>query len=158
MANGHVKVGGVWKALSALHVKVSGAWKEVDAGYIKVAGAWKKFYENNPLAVTASNVAASASDFSSSGRVPAGGFALTTCTPSGGTAPYTFAWTKLTTADGTAFTQQGATLQNNGWYGDPRRDPDDIDNTETWRVTVTDAELDTASHTISVTLTWTNIS
>lgn len=44
MSDGHVKVGGTWKALEGIHVKVSGAWKEVQTGYIKVSGAWKEFY------------------------------------------------------------------------------------------------------------------
>ena len=107
------------------------------------------------LSVSASNVSVALEGPSPTGRVPATSGAATITTPLNGTGPYTFLWEKQTDADGDAFIISGVTDQNATWYGDPRLDSH-VDNTETWRVTVTDNVLDTASDTISVTLQWTN--
>lgn len=114
---------------------------------------------NIPVEVSATNVNVEVQDFGTSGRVPASGYANTTTTVSYGVGPFTYAWTKQTSADGTAFTQLSSITQHNGWYGNPRHQ-NDFDNTETWKVVVTDTGDgdNTAEDTISVTLTWTNLS
>lgn len=111
-----------------------------------------------PLTVSATNVNASEEGFSIGGRVPAAGFAFTNVTVTGGVGPFTYAWTKQTDADGPDFVQSSATTKNNGWYG--TRTDSHIDNTETWKIVVTDTGNgnNTAEDTISVTLSWTNLS
>jgi len=111
-----------------------------------------------PLLVSGTNVNASEEGFAVSGRVPSTGSAFTNVTVTGGIGPFTYAWTKQTDADGPDFVQSGATLKNNGWYG--TRSDLNLDNTETWKVVVTDTgdSNNTAEDTISVTLIWTNLS
>ncbi len=102
------------------------------------------------LSVTASDVSGMASGFSFSGTVSSSGDSPDT-TPSGGTAPYTYAWTHLSTSGGVTPTISSSTAQNPFWVatvdsGDP--------SVSTWRVTVTDSAAQTASDDITVTLTW----
>jgi hypothetical protein len=41
LLNVWVKVGGAWKAATALYVKAGGVWKSVTDVSVKVAGVWK---------------------------------------------------------------------------------------------------------------------
>ncbi len=102
------------------------------------------------LSVTASDVSAVDSGFAASGTVSSIGESPNT-TPSGGTSPYTYAWTHLGTSSGVTPTISSSTAQNPYWVatvnsGDP--------SVSTWRVTVTDSGARTASDDITVTLTW----
>lgn len=112
-----------------------------------------------PVSVSATDVTRSISGFASSGRVPASGNASTSTTVSGGVGPFTYSWVKQTDATGDAFVISSSTAQSPGWYG-PNRPDGAADDTETWKVTVTDTGDGgkTATDIISVTLTWTNIS
>lgn len=56
MADLHIKVGGVWKAINTAYVKVGGAWKTVDAAYIKTAGAWKTAWQNISYALSGETI------------------------------------------------------------------------------------------------------
>ncbi len=108
-----------------------------------------------PLAVTATDIMESESGMSANGRVPAAGNTATTCTPSGGSSPYTFLWEKQTDADGDAFIIVSSTAQNAAWHG-PNRPDGAADDIETWKVTVTDDDSNTAEHTISIDFRWTD--
>ena len=84
-----VKVGGVWRDTKAWWVKVGGVWREGSGVFTKVAGVWREEAFVEPLTAIAAP-----DDLFASG----GGFAQTgncTCTPTGGVAPYTFAWEKV---------------------------------------------------------------
>ncbi len=108
----------------------------------------------SPFNVTAGSVSGEAGGASQTGFVTTSGDSPNV-TPSGGTSPYTYAWTKQTDADGAAFSINSSVTQNPVWSG--TRDDAHVDNTETWKVTVTDDNGRETSITISVTLTWTEI-
>ena len=151
---GHVKVSGAWKALTGMHTKVSGTWKEVEKGYVKISGAWKLFYNRFSASASDPTPSGSDTDFALTGVVTSN---VTTITPVGGTAPYTYAWAQgpggpadsgpytatAPTGAATAFTQTVADA--------------DINSTEDWTCTVTDDDLFTTTVTVAVTLTWTNL-
>ena len=40
-----IKVGGVWKTVTALSIKVGGVWKTVTTASVRVGGVWKNFLE-----------------------------------------------------------------------------------------------------------------
>jgi hypothetical protein len=84
-----VGVSSAWKGLAKIGVGVGGAYKNVVAGYVGVGGAWKLAFS-----VALAGVAAPTS-LSGSGSHPAliTTTASTTCTASGGTPGYTYAWT-----------------------------------------------------------------
>jgi len=111
------------------------------------------FYGTSNLRVFASNVTGAAS-----GPHPSGVVTSTTSpntSPSGGTSPYTYAWSVVSTSSGTTPTISSYTAQNPIWSIGVA---DGTPSVSTWKVTVTDAHSSTASATITVTLTWTNIS
>jgi len=154
----HIKVAGVWKEVDVPHIKVAGVWKAPDSVHVKVAGVWREAYTAvPPLSVSGGNLSAGESGFSVSGRVPASGSVSAFMTVTGGVGPFTYAWTKLTSADGSAFVAGNTTSLNANWYG--IRSDLNFDNTETWRLTVTDTGdgNNTATADISITLTWTNL-
>lgn len=88
-------------------------------------------------------------DFAFSGPVNSGA-AGTSVT--GGTAPYTYSWTRIT---GSTVPQiSSSTAQNPYWFND--NTPDGF-HSATWRVTVTDANGVTATSDINVTLQWNSL-
>ena len=105
------------------------------------------------LSVTASNVSGSAQGFAASGTVYSSGSPNTT--PVGGTSPYTYTWSLVSTSSGSSPSIGSSTVQNPGWNAVVS---DGTPSVSTWQVTVTDAASRTASTTITVTLTWVNIS
>lgn len=105
------------------------------------------------LSVTASNVSGSGQGFAASGTVYSSG--STNTTPVGGTSPFTYAWTLVSTTSGTTPSISSSTAQNPGWNAVVS---DGTQSISTWKVTVTDSASRTANTTITVTLTWTNIS
>lgn len=72
-------------------------------------------------------------------------------TPANGAAPYTYAWTHISTSSGNTPTVVSATNQNPSWYADVA---DGTPSESVWRVTVTDSVAATAQTDITVTLTW----
>jgi hypothetical protein len=106
-----------------------------------------------PLSVTASDVTGDGAGFSASGFIISNTSPVTT--PSGGTAPYTYAWAHVTTSSGSTPSILSSTDQDPTWNatvfaGTP--------SASTWRVTATDADGRTGNTTITVTLTWTDVS
>jgi hypothetical protein len=72
-------------------------------------------------------------------------------TPTGGVAPYTYAWTELGTSSGNTPSVSSSTAQNPSWTAFV----EDVEpSISTWRVTVTDSATTTAFTDITVTLTW----
>jgi hypothetical protein len=78
-----VKVGGIWKTVSAVKVRVGGTWKTAVA-YVRTGGAWK--------AVSQMIAAIAPLDPEDSYMTGGTKSKALTCTPEGGTAPYTYAW------------------------------------------------------------------
>jgi hypothetical protein len=102
-----------------------------------------------PLAVVASNVSRSQQGFSPSGTVTTTQSPNTTIT--GGVAPYTQEWTRLTGS--TTFISDDTAL--NPTWSATVNDGEPV--VETWRVTVTDTAASTATFDITITLTWVQI-
>jgi hypothetical protein len=99
-----------------------------------------------PLSVTASNVSGTDSGFSFSGFVSSN---TPNTTVTGGSSPYTYSWAYVS---GSAVPQvSSATAQNPAWSAVVDSGPPAV---ATWRVTVTDANSNTATADITVTLTW----
>ena len=95
----HAKDGGTWKEATGLHVKDAGTWKEVQEGYVKDAGVWKKFFDladlsGGPLAAYVVPGLYIVGDLPVDHSTTVSFEAM----PSGGTAPYTYAWS-LDTSD-----------------------------------------------------------
>lgn len=72
-------------------------------------------------------------------------------TASGGTPPYTYAWSHVSTSSGNTPTISSATAQNPYWFVAAE---DGISSESVWRVTVTDSVSATGSYDINVSLTW----
>ena len=150
----HTKVGGVWKTLAGMHTKVSGTWKEIEKGHIKVAGVWKLFYNRFTASASDSTPSGSDNGFSPTGTVVSN---TTTITPVGGTAPYTYAWAQGPggPADSGPYNATAATSATTA-FSKLVADAD-VDRTEDWTCTVTDADLFTTTVTVQVTLTWSDL-
>lgn len=113
-----------------------------------------------PLTVSASNVSGHTSNFSPCGSTSTGdggGNSSPNTQVSGGTGNYSYLWERTSpAADQGPWSPSSATLQNPFWSGVPC--DNDITGTETWRITVTDTVTsDTATDSITVTLTHTNL-
>lgn len=101
------------------------------------------------LSVIATDVSGSASGFTFFGSVSTG---TPNTTVTGGTAPFTFSWARIS---GSTVPQiSSATAQNPGWSNN--NTPEGT-NSAVWRVTVTDANSNTATDDINVTLQWINL-
>lgn len=105
-----------------------------------------------PLSVTAGDVFGSASGFDYSGYVQT--TTSTGTTPSGGTAPYTYQWSYISTSSGPTPSISYEFDQNPYWYATV---DDGQPSISTWEVTVTDSGSSTATDTINVTLQWINL-
>jgi len=120
------------------------------AGVPSGAISFQDLRGKSAMSVSANNVSGSASGFAPSGSVSTGS---PNTTVTGGTSPFTFSWARVS---GSTVPQiSSATAQNPGWSN--ANTPAGI-NTATWRVTVTDANSNTATADISVSLTWINLS
>lgn len=101
------------------------------------------------MSVSANNVSGSGFGFASSGSVSTGS---PDTTVTGGTAPFTFSWTYLS---GSSVPQvSSSTAQNPNWFNN---DTPEGSNSAVWRVTVTDANSNTATDDINVTLMFINL-
>jgi hypothetical protein len=102
----------------------------------------------NRLRVTAVDVIAEATGPGTSGLVTSNPATAPMLTPSGGTAPYTYSWTRLS---GDTPAISNSTAQNPTWSATVA---DGATNTSSWQVTVTDAVGRTTVVTISVQLSY----
>ena len=98
---------------------------------------------------TDTTVSGFGADFAFSGPVNTNSV---TTTVTGGTAPYTFSWARVS---GSTIPQiSSATQQNPYWFND---NTPDGQHDATWRVTVTDANGVTATSNVFVTLNWNSL-
>lgn len=107
------------------------------------------FYGKSSMSVSATDVSGSAAAFASSGPVSSNN---TSTTVTGGTAPFTFSWTRV--SGSTVPQVSSATAQNPNWFNN---NTPEGGYSAVWRVTVTDANSNTATDDINVTLQWTNL-
>jgi hypothetical protein len=117
------------------------------AGVPSGAISFQNLRGKSAMSVSAPDVEGFGADFASAGTVTGS----TTATVTGGTSPFTFAWTRLS---GDTPTISSASAQNptfSAFVGDS------APNSSTWRVTVTDANSNTATADISVDLYWFNL-
>lgn len=138
-----VRVGGAWRDVTSAKVRVGGAWRDMATAEAYEGGAWREVLAfTTPLSVNVSPV-------SVIGEREGAGEATTdpaTATPTGGTAPYTYAWTKVSggsiTADtGLLASTTFSAILTNGQI-----------ITATFQCTVTDARGQTATDTVNVIL------
>jgi hypothetical protein len=100
------------------------------------------------LSVSANNVNGFDSGPNFSGTVTSGTASVTV---SGGTSPYTYSWSHVSTSNGTTPSISSSTISNPYWSGTVS---DGNSSVSTWQVTVTDNASATASAYVTVTLTW----
>lgn len=125
---GQIKVAGVWRNITRITGKIGGAWKEVKIFAPALTAS------ASPIAVEVNNYTGSAVYMES---------ASVTATPTGGTAPYTYAWardsgTSAATSPASATTRFGrivAAIEDTG---------------ELWTVTITDSFGQTATAQVDV--------
>lgn len=86
----HAKVSGNWETITSAYVKVSGTWQSVNTVSAKVSGVWQTIFSSLSAAVDTTSV-------DGYGINPPETVTSTqvTCTASGGTSPYTYAWTHV---------------------------------------------------------------
>jgi len=148
----NMKVSGTWQTLTKGYVKIAGTWQQIQSAWVKVAGTWQQVYVWFTASVSDSTPSGSNSGAAPSGSVTSN---TTTVTPSGGTAPYTYAWTingsPATSGPFTCTAPTGATTAWNATVGAL-----DADKNEVWKCTVTDDDANTTEINVTVTLTWTD--
>jgi hypothetical protein len=105
------------------------------------------------MSVSANDITSMAADFASSGNVSTV-FDSPNTTVTGGTAPYTYLWTHVSTFSGETPYISSPTAQNPTWNA---LVSDGVPSQSTWRVTVTATGGSTASFNISITLIWSNL-
>lgn len=153
----NVKVAGAWQEIATGWVKVAGVWEQVESAWVKVAGVWQQVYTSFSISADKASVSGSGSGFSACGDP--GATDVVTVTPTGGTAPYTYAWARVgaaatsgpyqavnPTGAATAFTDVDSSVCDG-----------DATPSETWRCTVTDNDARELTVDVTVTLTWTNL-
>ena len=90
---------GAWRDVIRGSVYATGAWRTIKRAIAYEDGAWREVLSFVP------DLTATVSPPAASGTVNSSGVATTntvTATPSGGEAPYTYAWTRLGGGSGTA--------------------------------------------------------
>lgn len=136
-----VVVGGAYKTVDSIKVCAGGVWKPVASTRLSPAGVWKVgeiFTRPLSLAITPATV-------SGSGEIGRALLIFTdaaTATPTGGSAPYTYAWTRLT-GSGAAFSPTAAATKFSATV------PASTLYSGTFRCTVTDALGATAIASVS---------
>lgn len=122
--------GGAWRSIGSADVRVDGQWRRIVRAEVYTGGAWKSagtFIVPLTGATAAPNV------------VTAGGYGgylttdATTITPTGGLAPYTYSWTRISGTVGTANSASSATTSFTGLVSTGGFEE------STFRCTVTDA-------------------
>lgn len=105
-----------------------------------LTGASKK-----SLTVSANNVTGKASGYATSGTVTS---SIPSTNPEGGKEPYTYLWEKVS---GSSAAVSDSTARNPSWSDTVGGF---VPETAVWRVTVTDADGETAQKSINVSLRW----
>lgn len=150
----NLKIGGSWETVTKLFAKIAGSWEQVQTAWIKVAGSWEQVYINFTASASDTTPSGADSGFSQTGPVTSN---VITITPVGGTAPYTYAWAIVGGASSSGpFTATAPTGVATAFTN--VCDTDDIDNNEQWRCTVTDDDGNETTVTVTVTLTWADLS
>lgn len=90
------RYGGVWQSISSCNVFVGGSWRTIQKALVYQGGSWKTVANFVP---PFTSVTISPSPFfrgsHSSSTITSG---LVTATPTGGSAPYTYAWSVLSSS------------------------------------------------------------
>lgn len=97
-----VRNSGAWQNVGSIFVRNGGSWASVQGGWIRQGGSWVKFFESGAGPGPGPEPGFSASIFPSEiVRYYLGPlttlttFEAATATPAGGSAPYTYSWTKV---------------------------------------------------------------
>lgn len=135
-----IRRGGSWITPTGLKIYKAGAWRSIQAIKIYAGGAWRDVANFTPpsggggggggaIVLTLSRTSINKATFSSTGST-----ANVTATPSGGLAPYTYSWTRISGSGINANTPSSATtsFQATGLSEDETR-------TATFRCTCTDS-------------------
>jgi hypothetical protein len=119
------------------------------AGVPSGAISFQNLRGKSALSVSATSVSGFNSGFAFSGPVSTDN---TSTTVTGGASPFTFSWARI--SGSTVPQVSSSTAQNPNWFNNdtPSGTYDAV-----WRVTVTDANSNTATADINVSLTWLNL-
>lgn len=125
-----------------------------------MSGVLAAAFPFNPITLTVddSTPNSSGSGFAACGDPGTTG--TVTVTPSGGTAPYTYAWARVGAAADSGPYQASAPSAATTAFSDVDSTvcTADVNSSETWRCTVTDDNGRQATIDVTVTLTWTDLS
>jgi hypothetical protein len=143
-----VRVGGAWEPLTGCQVYANGAWRNISKIQVYSGGAWRLVANFIPpmggVTISPSFI------FKSSRTSPSITSGTITATPSGGTAPYTYAWTVVSSSPTTvSITSPG--LASTTVTADASSGEVDC----TLRCTVTDAVGSSVSADVDGTFTYT---
>jgi hypothetical protein len=85
----HVKEGGTWRTVTGVWRKISGTWQPISSASTKVSGAWQVVFGTFIATVDTTTVFG----FDTAPGAPVSD--PVTCTPDGGTAPYSYLWERV---------------------------------------------------------------
>lgn len=132
--------GGAWRSLSSAFIYVGGQWKRITRAEGYVGGAWKSAAAFLPaLTVTI--------DAPNTMVVTTTGVAISdpiTAVPSGGSAPYTYTWSRISGTSGDITSPSAATTTFSAYLSTGASED------ATFRCTVTDAFGNQASATVAL--------
>ncbi len=146
----HIKDGGVIREASELHIKDGGIWREVSELYVKDGGIWRLAHQG---VVPITSVTLPTPVNTTVEAIDSGGATnnyLLTPTITDGDTPFTYLW-ELVSGSGlsnSSVTGATLTLSLTASPGDGLN----INATETWKVTVTNAKGGVTSNNSVVTL------
>lgn len=121
---------GTWRTMSSARARVENVWRNVTSARAYIDGAWRDaatFIQ--PLTVSVDPTSANA-DVQGSGVAVS---PAVTATPSGGVAPFTYAWTRVSGFSSNATAPSSATSSFSRFVNSGEN------ASEEWRCTVTDA-------------------
>lgn len=101
----HAKVSGTWQPITGVWRKISGTWQPIASVASKVSGAWEVVYGALIATVSTTDV----SGFDQAPGAPTSD--PVTCTPEGGTAPYSYLWSKVSGDTVTILNSTSATTE-----------------------------------------------
>ena len=87
-----LRVSGAWKTVASGKVRIGGAWKQIASCQVYTGGAWKEVTGFAPAMTASISPSDAVGYIFGAGTVTS---EAATCTPSGGTAPYTYSWVIL---------------------------------------------------------------
>lgn len=139
-----IRQGGTWITPTALKIYSGGAWRNIRGIKIYANGAWRDVASfTSPISLAISPTSISKSSVSSVVTT-----AAVTATPTGGTSPYSYSWTRLSGAS--EITANSPTSASTSFTGDGV--PNGVTLTAIFRCTVTDSFGSTASAEITVSV------